>query len=135
MEIKRLNVYVAKMPKNCGAYIEEIDGFLITSKSVCSLEKELPESLKSHIQALHDYEIQPWMQWQWEFIYHYDIGSLLEKYDGIFNQSSFARAVGINDTLMRQYLLGLKKPGKKQILKINANLQTFAKNLEKITVL
>jgi hypothetical protein len=134
MEIKKLNVYVVKMQNNCGAYIEEVDGFLITSKSVSSLEKELPEALKFHIQALHDYEIQPWMQAQWEFIYHYDICSLLEKYDGIFNQSSFARAVGINDTLMRQYMLGIKKPGKKQILKINSNLHTFAENLEKIIV-
>jgi hypothetical protein len=135
MEIKKLNVYVAKMPKNCGAYIEEVEGFVITSKSVKTLEIELPEALHSHIQALYDYEIQPWMQGQTEFIYHYDIGSLLEKYDGIFNQSTFARAVGINDTLMRQYLSGLKKPGKKQILKINSNLRTFAANLEKVIVL
>jgi hypothetical protein len=135
MEIKILNVYVAKMPNNCGAYIDEVDGFVIASDNIKALEKELHEALQFHIEGLYDYEIQPWMQGQWEFVYHYDIGSLLEKYDGIFNQSSFARAVGINDTLMKQYLLGLKKPGKKQILKINSNLRTFAENLEKVIVL
>ena len=135
MGIKKLNVFVVKMETNCGACIEEVNGFVITRKNLKKIEKDLPEALELHFEGLHEYEREPWMNCEKEFAWHYDLGSFLEKYNGIFNQTNLAKVVGINDSLMRQYLSGVKKPGKKQIARINEKLHDFIENLSKIHIL
>jgi predicted RNase H-like HicB family nuclease len=70
---KKLNVIVKKMPTNYGAFIEEVDGFVITRKTLNQIINDLPQAIKFHIEALNDYEIQPCMLQEIEFTYHYDI--------------------------------------------------------------
>jgi predicted RNase H-like HicB family nuclease len=68
---KKLNVFVKKMPSNYGAFIEEVDGFVITRKTLNQIMTDLPQSLQFHIECLHDYEIESWMSQDVEFIFHY----------------------------------------------------------------
>ncbi|MDR1553804.1 MAG: hypothetical protein LBS69_10135 [Prevotellaceae bacterium] len=131
---KKLNVIVKKMPANYGAFIEEVDGFVITRKTLNQIINDLPQAIKFHIEALNDYEIQPWMLQEIEFTYHYDIDSLLDKYQGILNQANISRITGINESLLRQYVLGIKKPGKKQIIRIQEKLHTFAGELSNVNI-
>jgi predicted RNase H-like HicB family nuclease len=53
-----------------------------------------------------------------EFEYKYDVASLFNFYDFI-NVSKFAKAAGINSSLMRQYKTGNQYISENQILKID----------------
>lgn len=61
-----------------------------------------------------------------EAVFHFDISSLFEFYPMI-NVSAFARYVGINDTLMRQYKKGDTYISDKQLAKIEKAIHRLGK--------
>jgi predicted RNase H-like HicB family nuclease len=73
--------------------------------------KELPDELKDI-----------------EFEYKYDISSFFNCYDWI-NVSKFAKAIGINSSLMRQYKAGVAYVSDTQIRRIENALHQFGKEL------
>jgi predicted RNase H-like HicB family nuclease len=132
----RLNVYVEWAEKNASAYIAEIQGFIITAKTVKALQAEIEDALNFHAEGCLNYGIKAdWLNDRnWQFVYHYSISALLNLYDGALNQSSFARITGINASLMRQYLCGNRNPSRKQLIKIEKKLHTFASSLTDVNI-
>jgi predicted RNase H-like HicB family nuclease len=63
-----------------------------------------------------------------EFEYKYDLSSFFNYYNWI-NVSKFAKAVGINDTLMRQYKAGATYISERQTKKIETALHKFGDEL------
>ena len=76
----------------------------------------------------------PWMNEPYNFEYVFqDIPTLLEGYNGLINQTSLARISGINESLMRQYVAGSKKPGRKVTERIENGLKKYAEELRNIS--
>ncbi|MDR0572888.1 MAG: type II toxin-antitoxin system HicB family antitoxin [Tannerella sp.] len=132
--MKTLRVIVCKAGKGVSAHLPEIDGYVIARNSVEKLKKELPEGIQFHIEGLYNEERQPWMseEYGFEYVYH-DIPALLEAYNGIINQSSLARISGINESLMRQYVSGIKKPTSNTLQRIKQGLSRYANELQSIS--
>lgn len=65
------------------------------------------------------------------FEYKYDVASLFNYYDFI-NVSKFAKAAGINSSLMRQYKTGNQYISENQILKIEIALHKIAQEIAEI---
>lgn len=61
-------------------------------------------------------------------VYKFDLSSLFEYYK-ILNISAFARYVGINDSLMRQYKKGNVAISEKQLEKIEEGIHTLGKEM------
>lgn len=131
MDIK---VIIRKSGSNFGAFLPSVDGFVITSDSVNKLKKDLLKSLDFHFETVEPEDVPQWYKHDFKFVYDYDLLSLINNYDGIFNQSVLARIAGINESLMRQYALGLKKPSKKKLLQIQDSLNKFGNELQNITI-
>jgi predicted RNase H-like HicB family nuclease len=66
-----------------------------------------------------------------EFEYKFDIASLFNFYDFI-NVSKFAKAAGINSSLMRQYKTGNQYISENQVVKIETALHKIAKEFTDI---
>ena len=125
---------VYKAGKGISAHLPEVDGFVIATESMEKLRKELIAGLKFHLEGLYPEERKAWMNEPYEFEYVFqDIPSFVEGYSGIINQSSLARISGINESQMRQYALGLKKPGKKITARIEEGLKRYGEELKSIT--
>jgi len=132
--MRTLKVIVYKAGKGISAHIPEVDGFVIASESMEKLRKELTNGLQFHIEGLYPEEKKGWMNELYDFEYVFkDIPSLVEGYSGIINQSSLARISGINESQMRQYALGLKKPGRKITARIEEGLKRYGDELKSIT--
>jgi predicted RNase H-like HicB family nuclease len=137
----KLNVFIEQAyingkPANLSAYIDEIPGFATVGDSFAELHENLIEGLNFHADGMakdgFDYE---WiLNRSWEFIYHYDLGALITKYKGVFNQTNLARATGIHESVIRQYLSGVREPSKKQLQRIQNNLRTFAAGLLEVNL-
>lgn len=133
--MKTLKVIVYKAGNGISAHLPDVDGFVIASGSMEKLRKELPASLQFHLEGLYPEEQKPWMSEPYDFEYVFqDIPSLVEGFSGILNQSSLARISGINESQMRQYALGLKKPGKKITARIEEGLKRYAEELRSISL-
>ena len=132
--MKTLKVIVCKAGKGVSAHLPEIDGYVIARNSVEKLKHDLYEGIAFHFEGLYKEERKPWMSepYNFEFVFQ-DIPTLIEGYSGLINQSSLARISGINESLMRQYVAGIKKPGRKVTERIELGLKKYSDELRNIS--
>ena len=132
--MKTLKVIVSKAGKGISAHIPEVDGYVIARSSVDKLKRDLPSGLLFHIEGLYEEEHLEWMNEPVNFEYVFqDLPSLIEGYHGLLNQSSLARISGVNESLMRQYVSGIKKPSHIVTARIEAGLKKYAEELKSIS--
>jgi len=132
--MRTLKVIVSKAGKGISAHLPEVDGYFIARSSVEKLKQDLPSGLLFHIEGLHEEERADWMNETFSFEYVFsDIPTLIEGYSGLINQSSLARISGINESLMRQYVAGIKRPSHSVTVRIEAGLKKYAEELKSIS--
>jgi len=61
-----------------------------------------------------------------------DVGSLFEWFSGILTKSGVSRITGMNQSLISQYVSGIKKPSSKQTKKIERALHHLGQELLEI---
>lgn len=89
---------------------------------------ELENTMKS---LLKDFEgLEPE---QIEFVHHYDVYSLFQRFDYL-KISSVAKHAGMNAALLRQYASGVKSPSLEQAKKIELALHKLADELSGASV-
>ena len=132
--MKTLKVIVCKAGKGVSAHLPEISGYVITRDSVEKLKRDLSSGIAFHIEGLYVEEREAWMNepLSFEFVFQ-DIPTMIEGYSGLINQSSLARISGINESLMRQYVAGIKRPGRKVTERIELGLKKYADELRSIS--
>ena len=132
--MKLLKVIVSRAGKGVSAHLPEIDGFIIARDSIEKLKHDLQAGITFHIEGLYKEERSEWMNEPYDFEYVFqDIPTLLEGYSGLLNQTSLARISGINESLMRQYVAGIKKPSRKVTERIEFGLKKYAEELRNIS--
>lgn len=132
--MKTLKVIVSKAGKGISAHLPEVEGFVIARGSVEKLKRDLLSGLLFHIEGLYGEEREEWMKGPVNFDYVFqDIPTLIEGYSGLINQSSLARISGINESLMRQYVAGIKKPSHSVTVRIETGLKKYAEELRNIS--
>lgn len=132
--MKLLKVIVSRAGKGVSAHLPEIDGFIIARDSIEKLKHDLQAGITFHIEGLYKEERSEWMNEPYDFEYVFqDIPTLLEGYSGLLNQTSLARISGINESLMRQYVAGIKKPSRKVTERIESGLKKYAEELRNIS--
>jgi hypothetical protein len=133
--MKILKVMVCKAGKGVSAHLPDVDGFVIARDSIVKIKRDLPTGIIFHIEGLYNEERAVWMNEPYDFEYVFqDIPSLLEGYAGLINQTSLARISGVNESLMRQYVAGIKKPGRKVTNRIESGLKKYAEELRNISL-
>ena len=129
-----LRVIVSKAGQGVSAHLPEVEGFVIARESVEKLKRDLLAGITFHIEGLYDEEREVWMSEPFNFEYVFqDIPTLIEGYSGLINQSSLARISGINESLMRQYVAGHKRPSRKVTERIESGLKKYADELRNIS--
>jgi hypothetical protein len=132
--MKTLKVIVSKASKGVSAHLPEVEGFVIARNSFENLRCDLLNGLLFHIEGLYEEERAKWMSESFDFEYVFqDIQTLIEGYRGLINQNSLARVSGINESLMRQYVAGIKRPSHKVTARIETGLKKYAEELRNIS--
>lgn len=129
--MKTLKVLMNKAGKGISAHLPELEGFVIARSTVVQLKKNMRESICFHIEGLYPDERQAWMDSEFEYVFC-DIPSLVSGYGETINQSNLARISGINESLMRQYASGIKKPSQKVMKRIENGLHRYADDIRNI---
>jgi predicted RNase H-like HicB family nuclease len=128
--MKRFKVIICKAGKGVSASLPEVDGYVIARKTLTELKKDLPEGLMFHIEGLYEEEKQPWMNGKFDFEYVYnDIPAFIESCNGLISQSGLARISGINESLMRQYVSGIKRATPRTLQRVQEGLQKYSDTL------
>jgi predicted RNase H-like HicB family nuclease len=128
---RKVTVIIEKGKDMFSAYIpDDITSAFINGQGYSV--SETIEDLKIALDEIKEYfidegrEIPEDISGEIEFEYRYDIPSLLEGFNQV-NLSSFARANGLNASMLRKYRNGLVFATEEQYMRIEAGLQRMGK--------
>ena len=67
-----------------------------------------------------------------EFIFKYDIPSVLQEYAYAFTLAGLERITGVNQKQLGHYISGYRKPSRKTVSKIEAGIHSFSAQLSAV---
>lgn len=126
----KVTVIVEKQPgvKNCSCFIEkDIDNCLLVGygDTVEAAVKDLSLTREEYISMGHDIP-------ELEMTFKYDIWAFFDKFP--ISITSLSRRIGINPSLMRQYVSGNRKPSQKRLKEIEEAVHNFARELSAVSL-
>lgn len=123
---------IEKTNTGYSAYIEELDGIVATGDSVDEVKQNLVDALHMHIDGLkEDGDLPDFLKdtKNLHLTFKIDIETFFAWYAGILTKSGVSKLAGVNQSLLNQYALGIKKPGEKQLRKIERSLHEFGRDM------
>lgn len=114
--------------KNCSCFVEENlgkVGLCGYGPTVDSAVEDLLVARQESIEEGHDIP-------ELEMTFKYDLWAFFDKFP--MNATLVAKQIGINASLMRQYIAGQKHPGKKRIEQIQEGIRNIGKQLSGVSL-
>ena len=126
--MKKIKFVVETTQTGYSAYVEDFDKFPIgtTGDTLDSLKANLLEAANLYFDYIGKKKISI-EQIEIEF----DLQSFFDFY-GIINAKALSRRIGMSNSLLSQYVNGVKKPSPKQVAKIAAGLREVGKELAEL---
>ena len=121
--MKQIKIIIEKSEDFFWAYAVELKGVTAGGETVQEAKKEIEESIA--IQK----ELGNIPNVDYQLTYKYDTESLLQYYKGLLSNPAFERLTGINQKLIHQYAVGLKKPREAQRKKLQEGLHKLGAEL------
>jgi len=85
--------------------------------------------------SFEDSSVKPlWLKNGFEISIRFDTAGLINHYQYIFTKRALSKITGINESLLSQYAMGLKKPRPKQSKKIENGIHELARELQSISL-
>ena len=127
--MEKITVTIEVGEKNHSAFIERLPGCVATGRSISEIKENIKKAVSFHLSHCEVHEIPKEFKRKYEFCFQIEFESFLKMYKGIFSQTGLARATGINESLMRQYVTGKKKPRLSQVKKMEAGIHKLGQEL------
>ena len=119
--MQTVNFLIEKVPDGYTAYAKDFS-ILTEADTLKELYAEAQEALEAQLEVtgenVKDFKIE----------YKYDFSTLFEVYN-VVNIKALSERLGMNNSLISQYISGKKEPGPKQKKKIEQGLHELAKEL------
>lgn len=125
--MKKLKIIVEKTSTGYSAYADKFPVYT-TGRDVKELGHNILEAINFHFGELGEKRIIARKDLEFSF----SIPSLFQLYP--INLKHFAQRIGMNYTLLSQYVQGRKKPSGKQTEKIVEGLQEVGKELSEVNI-
>jgi predicted RNase H-like HicB family nuclease len=123
---KKIDITVEKTDTGYSAYAEEMSVFT-TGQNITELYTNLIEALNL---AFEDVGLEVAAD---DLKLHLDLRQFFQYYK-VLNANFLARRIGMNPTLLSQYVRGKKRPSAKQTDKIINGIQSIGKELSEISL-
>ena len=121
---KKIDIVVEKTETGYSAYAED-QGAFTTSENIPSLYENLLEALNLH------YEDMGYQVTAENLRLRIDLQQFFQYYK-VLNANFLAKRIGMNPSLLSQYVRGKKQPSNKQTEKIMLGIQNIGKELSSI---
>ena len=76
-----------------------------------------------------------WLEKGFEIAIRFDTAGLLNYYQHIFTKRALSKVTGVNESLLSQYAMGIKKPGPKQRNKIEKGIHNLSRELQSVSLM
>lgn len=132
--MEKVEVIIEKGTQNYGAFLPQLLGCVTTGDSISEIKENIKEAIQMHLDGMIEDgdEIPKEFKDEYELVFIFDLETFLSFYEKYFTRRALSRLSGINESLLSQYAIGLKKPRKKQSKKLEESIHTLAKELLQI---
>ena len=116
------------------AYLPDLPGCISTGNSLSGIKGSIQDAVQFHIEGMKEerLEVPETFQCEYELSFKMDIASLFDWFSGVLTKSGLSRITGMNQSLISQYAMGIKKPSSKQTRKIESALHRLGQELLEI---
>lgn len=127
----KITAVIKKTPEGFTGYFKEITPLVADAQSIEQIKSSFRKALGDHISSLQisGKEVSCWKNVKLTFVI--DIEQFFSYYKMI-NKTAFARYIGINPILFRQYTKSLVPISDQRVQKITRGLHQLAKELEEV---
>lgn len=117
------------------AYIPEFPGIVSVGDTFNELRENISEAVKLYVDTGKEFgdPLPEKLSSEYFIEFKFDIETLLDWLSGVMSQKGLAEIAHINESLISQYAHGSKKPGPKQLKRIQEALHQFANDLKAVT--
>ena len=116
------------------AYLPDLPGCISTGITLADIKNNIKDAIDFHIEGMRieKMSIPENFDREFDLSFKMDVASLFEWFSGILTKSGVARITGMNQSLISQYVSGIKKPSSKQTKKIERALHNLGQELLEI---
>lgn len=133
--MEKLVVIVEKTGRGYSAFLPEIPGIATAAGSFDELRKNVNELVDVYIETAIEYgdQIPESLKGDYTFEFKFDIRAFMQWMSKVMSQRGLSEIADINESLISQYASGIKKPGPKQLQRIQKAIHHFADDLHSIS--
>lgn len=134
--MKTVEVIVEHAGNNLSAYIEGAP-VITVGNDVKEIEKNMKEAVELYLESCKEMNIAPVEILQGEFTLKFkiDAATFINYYSSIFTKAALSRITGINERQLWHYAVGVHKPRKQQLEKIQKGINALTEELAAINLL
>lgn len=132
---KSVKIIVEKASEGFTAYVPELPGCITFGNSLDEVKENIREAIDFQIEGmLEDGEKVPFnLQDEYTVELKLDVAQVFGYFKSI-NASGFAKRIGMSQSLLSQYVNGIKRPSEEQSRKILKGVVDFGKELSHIQI-
>ncbi|OIP49419.1 MAG: hypothetical protein AUK33_10465 [Flavobacteriaceae bacterium CG2_30_34_30] len=132
---KSVKIIVEKASDGFTAYVPELPGCVTFGNSLDEIKENIREAITLQLEGMiEDGEEVPFnLREDFNIELKLDVAQVFNLYQSI-NSTGFAKRIGMNQSLLSQYVNGIKKPSEKQARRILEGVVNFGRELSHIQV-
>mgnify|MGYP001172523175 FL=1 len=133
--MEKLTAIVERTGTGYSAFLPEVAGVTSTGASFGELRNNLSEALSLYLEKQQEdpAAIPEILKKAYTLEFKFDIQTFMEWISKIMSQRGLSEVAAINECLLSQYAHGIKKPGPKQLKRLETALHQFAEDLKAVT--
>jgi len=133
--METVNIVVEKTNTGYSAYMPDVPGVVSIGDTFNELRKNIQEAITLYIETSQEYgnTIPEVLSTEYQLSFRFEIQTLMEWLSKVMSQKGLSDIADMNESLVSQYANGIKKPGPKQLKRMENALHRFADDLQSIS--
>ena len=133
--METVNVIVEKTNTGYSAYIPDVQGVVSVGETFNELRANVHEALVLYLETSREFgdKIPAVLSGDYDLVFRFDIQTFMEWLSKVMSQKGLSDIADMNESLVSQYANGIKKPGPKQLKRMEKALHRFADDLHAIS--
>ena len=134
-KMKEAKVIAEKTNTGYSAYLPDVPGVISVGVTFNELRENVAEAVDLYLETCKEFgdPISEALTGKYKLVFKFDTETFLEWLSGVMSQKGLSEIANINESLISQYAHGVKKPGPKQLKRIETALHKFADDLYAIS--
>ena len=135
MKMEKVKVIIEKTGTGYSAYVPDVSGIATAADSFYELRENVKELVDAYLETAREYgdPLPDLFIGDYTFDFKFDIQAFMQWMSKVMSQRGLAEIAEMNESLISQYASGIKKPGNKQLQRIENAIHRFADDLHAIS--